>query len=111
MGMAERIKELRLKNGLTQEELGKLIGVQKSAIRKYESGIVHNMKRSSIETLSKYFGVAPSYLMGLDEEEKTPDKLVLTEGEELLVQLFRRLPDSAQTMYLELLKQTLAPRK
>ena len=35
MDMGERIKKLRLEKGLTQEELGKIIGVQKSAIRKY----------------------------------------------------------------------------
>lgn len=64
--MGKRIKELRLKKGVTQEELGKIIGVQKSAILKYESGLVENMKRSSIKTLADYFGVRPSYLMGLD---------------------------------------------
>ena len=64
--MGKRIKELRLKKGITQEELGKIIGVQKSAILKYESGMVENMKRSSIKTLAEFFGVKPSYLMGLD---------------------------------------------
>ena len=46
MDMGQRIKELRIKNGLTQEELGKYIGVQKSAIRKYEKGEVKNIKSS-----------------------------------------------------------------
>ena len=67
MTMGERIKQLREEKGLTQEELGKYIGVQKSAIRKYEKGSVENIKRSSIETLSKIFNVSPSYLMCLDE--------------------------------------------
>lgn len=64
--MGKRIKELRLKKGVTQEELGKVIGVQKAAILKYESGLVENMKRSSIKKLAEYFNVKPSYLMGLD---------------------------------------------
>ena len=34
--------------GLTQEELGKKVGVKKSAIYKYESGMVKNLKRSVI---------------------------------------------------------------
>ena len=72
MNMGERIKQLRLEKGLTQEELGKYIGVKKAAIMKYEKGNVKNMKRSAIETLSKLFNVSPSYLMCLDEnEEKT----------------------------------------
>ena len=68
MNMGDRIKQLRIANGLTQEELGKYIGVQKSAIRKYEKGEVQNMKRSSIEILSNLFKVSPSYLMCIEDE-------------------------------------------
>lgn len=67
MDMGQIIKSLRLQNNLTQEELGKIIGVQKSAIRKYESGAVENMKRSSIKKMADYFKVSPSYLMGLED--------------------------------------------
>ena len=67
MEMGEIIKELRTKKGITQEELGKLIGVKKSAIRKYEAGIVENIPRSSIKIMADYFGVKPSYLMGWEE--------------------------------------------
>lgn len=71
MTMGDRIKHLRKAKGLTQEELGKYIGVKKAAIMKYEKGNVQNMKRSSIEILSNLFGVTPSYLMCLDEEPST----------------------------------------
>ncbi len=69
MNMGDRLKELRLKKGATQEEVGKVIGVAKATIMKYEKGLVENLKRSSIEKLAIYFGVAPSYLMCLDEPE------------------------------------------
>ena len=32
--MSNRIKELRLKKGLTQQELGNLVGVRKAAVQK-----------------------------------------------------------------------------
>ena len=67
MNMGERLKELRLKKGVTQEELGKVINVTKPTIMKYEKGLVENLKRSSIEKLARYFNVTPSYLMCLDE--------------------------------------------
>ena len=38
MNMAERIKERRISLGFTQEELGEKLGLQKSAIAKYENG-------------------------------------------------------------------------
>ena len=37
--MGERIKQLREKNGMTQEELGEYLGVQKSAISKHMKNI------------------------------------------------------------------------
>lgn len=67
MKMGDIIRQLRLQRGITQEELGKVIGVQKSTIRKYESGMVENIKRTSIKKMADYFGVSPTYLMGMEE--------------------------------------------
>lgn len=75
MNMGERIRQLRIANGLTQEELGKYIGVQKAAIRKYEKGEVKNMKRSSIQILSNLFKVSPSYLMCINEEDNLKEEV------------------------------------
>lgn len=69
--MGAIIKQLRLQKGITQEELGKVIGVQKSAIRKYESGMVQNIKRSSIKKLADFFDVSPSYLLGYEDSSTT----------------------------------------
>lgn len=73
MSMAERIKELRLAAGLTQEELGDKLGLQKSAIAKYENGRVENIKRSIIQAMADLFGVRPSYILGFDDEEDEPN--------------------------------------
>ncbi len=70
--MANRIRFLRKKAGLTQEELGNLIGVQKSAIRKYEKGEVENIKRANIKKLAEFFNVSPAYLMGFADIPKEP---------------------------------------
>ena len=64
--MGERIRELRKQADMTQEELGKLLGVQKSAIRKYEKGEVENIPRSKIQIMCERFGVDPCYLLESD---------------------------------------------
>ncbi len=69
MDLGKTLKKLRMEKGLTQEELGKIIGVQKSAIHKYESGIVENMKRSTIDKLARFFDVSPSYLLGYSNND------------------------------------------
>ncbi len=70
MGMAERIKERRKAMGYTQTELGEKLGLQASAIAKYENGRVKNMKRSVIANMAKVLECSPAYLMGLEYEDK-----------------------------------------
>lgn len=70
MTIGEKIKRLRKERGLTQEELGNLIGVQKAAINKYETGIVINLKRDVISKLAKALDVNPVWLM--DENDGWP---------------------------------------
>lgn len=67
MTMAERIKECRLSNGMTQGELADKLGLQKSAIAKYENGRVKNIKRSTIKKMAEIFDCTPSYLMGFED--------------------------------------------
>lgn len=64
---AEKIKTLRIAHGMTQEELGKAVGVQRAAINKYEKGTVVNIKRSVLQKLADTLGVLPVDL--LDDED------------------------------------------
>ena len=66
MKTSEKIKLLRVNKGLTQEELGRLIGVQKSAINKYEKGRVENIKRSTFVKLAEALDVQPIDLLDDD---------------------------------------------
>ncbi|WP_077391665.1 LexA family protein [Mobilibacterium timonense] len=75
MGMAERIKELRLAAGMSQEELGFKLGLGKSAIAKYENGRVKNIKQSTIKKMAEIFNCQPSYLMGFDDEPQSDSHL------------------------------------
>lgn len=68
MGMADRIRDQRLKMGLTQEELAAKLGLQKSAIAKYENGRVENIKRSVISKMAEILKCSPIYLMGWDSD-------------------------------------------
>ncbi len=78
MAMQDRIKQQRLRLGYTQEELAQKIGLQKSAIAKYENGRVENIKRSIILKMAHVLECTPSYLLDLDDlveqkQEKKPD--------------------------------------
>ena len=65
----ERIKELRLLSNMSQEELGKRVGVQRAAINKYEKGTVENIPIKTIEKIAQVFDVSPSYIVGWTSQE------------------------------------------
>ncbi|WP_414043709.1 helix-turn-helix domain-containing protein [Macrococcus sp. EM39E] len=68
MTFGERLKELRVKKGWTQEQLGERIGVQKAAINKYEKGLVKNPKDKTVNQLAELFNVSPAFLRGYEDE-------------------------------------------
>lgn len=70
--IGEKIKAARLEKGMTQAELGDLLGVQKSAIAKYENGRVVNIKRSTLKKISDILEIRPSELIFDAEVQKDP---------------------------------------
>ena len=65
--VGDYIKSLRKSKGLTQEELGNMIGVKKAAVQKWESGMVQNLKRNTIKQLSDIFEVSPASFIDNDD--------------------------------------------
>lgn len=74
MEMGQKIYNLRIQKGLTLEELGNMVGVGKSTVRKWENGMIANMKRDKILKVSEALDTTPAYLMGWEEEEKSKDE-------------------------------------
>mgnify|MGYP000232297156 CR=1 FL=1 len=60
------IKKLRLDNNMTLEQLGDKVGVGKSTVRKWENGMIANMRRDNIAKIAEVFNVSPAYLIGVD---------------------------------------------
>ena len=109
--MARKIKELRQERGLTLEQVANVVGVGKSTVRKWETGMIANMKRDKIADLAKALGTTPAYLMGWDETPDSmdlpPEEPQLSAGEKVLLDLFRRVPEDKQQMVLSLIRVAL----
>lgn len=63
LDIGEKIRAARLAKKMTQEELGDILGVQKSAIAKYENGRIVNIKRSTLKKISDVLGIPPFELV------------------------------------------------
>jgi SOS-response transcriptional repressor LexA len=67
--MNETLKERRLKLGLTLEEVGNIVGVGKSTVRKWEQGMIENMGRDKIVALSKALKISPIDILEIEVPE------------------------------------------
>ena len=65
----ERLKQLRILKGLSQEELGKRLGVSKQAISNWE---IENVTPAldMFQNIANFFHVTPNYLLGYEEHVK-----------------------------------------
>ena len=75
-----RIKELRLSNGMKQSELAALLSVSPTAISKYELGQL-DISSSTINRLCDIFGCTADYLLGRSDR---PEPELTLEEEQLL---------------------------
>ncbi len=106
MTMGEYIKVLRIQRGLSQDELGKLCGVNRAAVNKWELGTVENIKRSTIKRLSEIFGVSPCELMCFDEPTEQELKVQKEVAAcELFQECFGREALEAASLFMKLDKE------
>ncbi len=107
MELGQKIKEARLQKGLTQEELGKIVGLQKSAIAKYENGRVVNIKRSTLQKLAKALDLRGSDLIveSNPKEAATLHAKVLMDSELMLsIEQYYELSDEKKKMVRDLIR-------
>ncbi|TGA95980.1 helix-turn-helix domain-containing protein [Sporolactobacillus shoreae] len=64
MLISDRIKEMRLKRGMTLKELGERIGKAEATVQRYESGNIRNLKSDTIAEIADILHCSPAYLMG-----------------------------------------------
>ena len=109
-------KALSIRN-MTQSDLCERAKISKSSLSEYLSG-KYEPKQDKIFMLSQALNVDPVWLMGFDVPmEKTdapenkkiisPSDLPITEGERLMLELFRRIPEDRQQAALDLLRAAL----
>lgn len=104
--MKLQIKQLRKKNGLTQIELAKKIGVSSSTIAMYEVG----EREPSIETLDKMcevFNVDMDTLCGRTSAKKPIENDELSKEMKMMIDLFSQLPPESQEKAIPLIEAAL----
>ena len=72
---AERLKYCREQSEKTLEEIGNLVGVNKSTVMRWESGKTEKISLPIISALARYFNVSEAWLSGKNVPMKDPDSI------------------------------------
>lgn len=86
----------------SQREMADIVGVSPSTFNDWANGRKYP-RIDKIEFLANYFGIKKSDLIEDSEENNnSPSEVVLTEGEKLLLDLFRQIPEEQQKVFLDM---------
>ncbi len=67
--VGNRLKEAREEKGISLEDAGKKVGVNKSTILRWENGQTEKFKIPTLEILADYYGVNSSWIIGKDNHK------------------------------------------
>ena len=102
--MYNRFVELLQKNGVKASNVARATAINPTVFSDWKSG-KSVPKQDKLKKIADYFGVSVDYLITGEEKEKTPPiGEVLTEGEQMLVDLFRKVPEDKQQIVLDMIR-------
>lgn len=92
MEFKDLVQKRRSELGITLEDVGKIVGVSKATVQRWESGVIKNIRRDKIEKLAKALKVSPAYLMDWEEfPQPEPKNVFPLEGEFVNVPVIGRV--------------------
>lgn len=96
-------KQMEL-NGKSRNDIAQALKISYFTVSDWVNGKKYP-RMDKVEMLASYFGILKSDLIEDKEENaNSPDQIVLTEGEEMLLKLFRQIPEENQAMVLEMIR-------
>ena len=72
--IANKIKSRRIQLGLTLEDVAQAVGVGRSTVRKWETGMIKNMGRDKIAALAKVLQISPVELVPMPNQTRSEDE-------------------------------------
>lgn len=95
--------------GREQKEVAEDIGVPTSTFNEWVKAKKYP-RIDKIEKLANYFKIKKSDLIE-DKKTNTPEEQTLTEGEKMLLDLFRQVPESQQKLVLQMISVALKTKE
>ena len=94
------------KHGKEQKELAEMVGVAPSTFNAWVKAKKYP-RIDTIEKLANYFGILKSDLIEEHNKSNTTKTISITEDEQKLLDLFRKVPENQQQMVLQMISVAL----
>ena len=112
MKFNEKLTLLRKEKGMNMTEFANLLGTSKQVIARYERG-ENTPKITTVAHYAEVLGVSLQFLINenctdrngttpTNNKKISPEEQTLTEGEQLILNLFRQIPEDQQKVFLEM---------
>lgn len=105
--MYERILAMCNQKGIKPGRLCAETGLSRSFMSELKSGRTKELSAKNAQIVADYFGVTVGYLLGEEETKKSPAEPMLNEGEKMLLDLFRQIPEDRQQVVIAMIKAAL----
>lgn len=103
-------KQMELK-GKTRNDIADSLGISYFTVSDWVNGKKYP-RMDKVEMLANYFGILKSDLIeDKTQDDETPGEMKLTEGEEILLNLFRQVPEDSQKLVLQMIRAALGNRE
>lgn len=106
-GLYERIQTLCKAKGVTGSRMCLDLGISKSTLSDIKCGRKKGISTDNAQKIASYLGITVGYLLGEEETKKSPAEPMLNEGEKMLIELFRLVPEDKQKMVIQMVRAAL----
>ena len=103
---AQNLNRYLNRSGVDQKIVAEAVGVAASTFNEWTKGKKYP-RIDKIELLAQYFGILKSDLIEEHNDSNSPTEPKLSEGEQMLIDLFRKVPEDKQQMVLQIIRAAL----
>lgn len=96
--------------GRDQKEVAEIVGVAPSTFNEWVKAKKYP-RIDKIEILANYFGILKSDLIEEKKQKSPPEEPKLSEGEKIMLDLFRRVPTEQQQLVLQMIRAALGSQE
>jgi repressor LexA len=107
---ASNLKRYMEVKGKSRNDISEALGISYFTVSDWVNGKKYP-RMDKVEMLANYFGVQKSDLIEKKEENLSPEEPELSEGEKIMLDLFRRVPNEQQQLVLQMIRAALGSQE